>query len=297
MTGVFVCIQWTEIKLVWCIWRAEVNVDIRSLLQSLTVTLWTNYTRLGDQQAPRILPSLTLQCWNYKHTTIVGFFTWVLRVQTRVLVLAKLSPQPYLHYLKLIIYYYKKKQKKTNSFDLGLLSMSLPTKLSTSVLHPSQQQTLPVSLSMLLDHTATWGIIPGGPRIIPESRHTGDTSVQAKFALKRQGDTEKQNLCRSDGNVHESSLRVVLSWNVRTEVLLPHAQAKAFPWEIRKAMKETSDISTPDITTAQIWPTRPYIKTISYYVQSRRGFHVSVWRLQNPMTTTSDLIWLSVRKQ
>lgn len=135
----------------------------------------------------------------------------MLRVQTRVLVLAKLSPQPYLHYLKLIIYYYKKKQKKTNSFDLGLLSMSLPTKLSTSGLHPSQQQTLPVSLSMLLDHTATWGIIPGGPRIIPESRHTGDTSVQAKFALKRQGDTEKQNLCRSDGNVHESSLRVVLS--------------------------------------------------------------------------------------
>lgn len=124
----------------------------------------TNYARLGDQQAPRILLSPTPQCWNYKHATTAGFSheCWQSRFRSYACWGMSTVP-PALH----------KKQNKTKLFSLGLLSMSLPT----SRMHPSQQQNLPASLSMWLDHTPTWRIIPDSPLTIPESGHA---SAQAK---------------------------------------------------------------------------------------------------------------------
>lgn len=152
------------------------------------------------------------------------------------------KPQPCLRYLKRET----NKQKQKPFFHLGLLSMSWPTELSTSGLHPSPQQDLPRSLSLLVDHTSTGGIMPGGPLIIPESRRAGDASVQAQVPFEeRQGDTEKQNQCRSDWNAPESSLQVVQGLDVRLEVLLAHAQAKSLSLgNSQKATKKRQQTDT-----------------------------------------------------
>lgn len=117
---------------------------------------------------------------------------------------------------------------------MGLLSMSWPTKLSTSGKHPSQQHDISqwAFLCYWITHPqgASCQEVPYNPReqTCGGDASAGDASVQAQVHFEeRQGDTEKQNPCRSDWNAPESSLQAVQSLNVRLEVILAHAQAKS----------------------------------------------------------------------